>query len=120
MDDVEVARLAIASFSTSDPSLLPTSSYLLPELRQLQSSSDFLPFAKCTSGIDPDGSIHDTALVLGRCERLPGPNTPERLIASLRLLREIKVRIALSLHCVEKANIDSTQIGSGLTNQAMP
>jgi hypothetical protein len=97
MDDLEVARLAVASFSTSDPSLLPASSYLLPELRQLQSASDFLPFAECLSRLDPDGTVHDAASVLGRCERLPSPNTPERLIASLRLLCEIEARIRFSL-----------------------
>jgi hypothetical protein len=98
MDDLEIARLAVESFSARDESLLPACSYLLPELRLLQTcDSDFLTFEECISQINPSGSVHDAALILGHCQRIPSPTTPTSLIQTLRLLCDVESRIRFSL-----------------------
>jgi hypothetical protein len=99
-DDLEVARLAIDRFLASDATALPECNYLLPELRALQNprgSPDSIPFTEAFAIIDPDGTVQDAARVLGRCNRLSSPDTPESFVEALRLFCEVEARIRFSL-----------------------
>jgi hypothetical protein len=100
MDDVAVARAAVAQFGSASAEMLPQCSYLLPELSALQlpaGSPDAIPFADAVAAIDPGGGVRDAARVLGRCRRAGGASTPASLIESLRLFCEIEARIRFSL-----------------------
>ena len=96
--DVDIARVAVEAFNERKcNAMIPMCGYLLPELKELQSVQGDETFDVLFDKIDPNGTVRDTARILGRCKRLEGPNSTDLYLESLRLFSSFEARIRFSL-----------------------
>ena len=93
--DVEIAQRAIDAFVLETK--LPTCSYLLSELKELQMEIECSSFQEIFSAIDPSASIRDIAKSLAKCIRLKEPFTPELYLEAEQMFRDIEARIRFSI-----------------------
>ena len=96
--DTEVAKIAVEAFRDKKCDfILPSCSFLLPELKELQSVRSNESFAELFEQIDPNWSVREAAQVLGRCKRLEQENSVELYLESLKLFSAFEARIRFSL-----------------------